>query len=161
MRRATAVDYERDMLLKAVGYVLLSWSLLERAVIGEIRRLRLVDGDSGATTARARGSFNERLAEWRALVSLKSRRNPEAVREVTEIASGAERLCRCRDLVANRFACVEQCETGEWAVVVSDAGVGAPRAGQTLLTLQQLSEWNQQMLDACRRIEQLSHPPAS
>ena len=68
-------------------------------------------------------------------MSLTSRRNPEAAREVTEIACDAERLCRCRDLVAHRLAGVEQCETGEWAVVVSDSGVGAPRTGQTLLTL--------------------------
>jgi len=51
VKKPTVVDSERDMLLKAVGYVLLNWSLLERALIGEIRRLRLVDGDSGATTA--------------------------------------------------------------------------------------------------------------
>jgi hypothetical protein len=69
------------------------------------------------------------------VVSLTSRRNPEAAREVTEIACDAERLCRCPDLVAHRFAGVEQCETGEWVVVVSDSGVGAPRTGRTLLTL--------------------------
>jgi hypothetical protein len=63
VRKPASIDGGRDTVIKAVGYVLLNWSMLEQAVVAEIRRLRLVDGDSGATTARARGSFNERLAE--------------------------------------------------------------------------------------------------
>jgi hypothetical protein len=160
VRKPASIDSGRDTVIKAVGYILLNWSMLEQAVFAEIRRLRLVDGDSGATTVRARGSFNERLAEWRALVSLKARRNPQAVQEVADIASCAERFCRIRNLVAHHFAGVEQSDTGEWVVLVSESGASSMRAAQTAFTLRQLTEWNQQMLEACGRTAQLEAPVA-
>ena len=71
-----------DQLMMSLGYVMLHWSQLERAVLDEIKRLRSAEGDTGESSIRARGAFTERLAEWRAVVSLKSRRNLKAAKKV-------------------------------------------------------------------------------
>lgn len=147
--------------MKTIGYVLLNWSMLERAVIDDIKRLRISDGDSGTTTARARGSFNERLAEWRALVSLKSRRNPEAAREVAEISSQAEQLCRSRNLIAHHFAGVEKTGDGNWLIYASENGIASLRTAQTAFTLDRLDELNAQMRTVCERIANLKSILAS
>lgn len=144
-----------DTLMTALGYLLLSWSMLERAVIDDIKRLRLSDGDSGMTTARVRGSFSERLAEWRALVSLKSRRNPEAAREVAEIGNLAEQLCRTRNLIFQHFVGVERTTEGTWVAYASDGGIASLPASQTAFTLDQLGDMNAQMRALCERIGQL------
>lgn len=161
MSEATAVHSDQDTLMKTLGYVLLNWSILERAVIDDIKRLRLSDGDSGTTTARARGSFNERLAEWRALVSLKSRRNPEAAHEVAEIANLAEQLCRSRSLIAHHFAGVEKTAKGEWLIYASESGIASLRTSQTAFTFKQLDDLNLQMCTVCERIANLKSILAS
>ena len=105
-RRARMRDPESaamDALMERLGYVMLHWSLLERAVLQEIKRLRSADGDTGESSIRGRGAFSERLAEWQALVSLKGRRNAKIANEVGEIASKAERLRRTRNLLAQHF----------------------------------------------------------
>ena len=142
---------ETDKLMMSLGYVMLHWSLLERAVLDDIRRLRKVDGDN-ETSVRARGSFSERLAEWRALVSLKSRRNPAAATEVGEIASQAERLRRMRNLIAHHFTGAEETESGERQVLVSEGGISSLRASQTAFSTAQLDTLISEMRVARLRI---------
>jgi hypothetical protein len=141
--------------MRAVGYVMLHWSELERAVLGDIKRLRMADGDSGETSKRARGSFSERLAEWRALVSLKSRRNPAAANEVGEIATQAERLRRARNLIAQHFAGVEDHEGNEIQILVSENGISSLRSSQTGFNLSQLNELITEMQQIRSRILRL------
>lgn len=161
MNTATDVHSDTDPLMKALGYLLLNWSMLERAVIDDIKRLRLSDGDSGMTTARARGSFNERLAEWRALVSLKSRRNPEAAREVAEIGNLAEQLCRTRNLISHHFVGVERTTDCTSVIYASESGIASLRASQTAFSLEQLDGLNAQMCIVCERIAGLKSILAS
>lgn len=151
----TAVNLDQDRLMTTLGYVLLNWSMLERAVIDDIKRLRLSDGDSGTTTARPRGLFSERLAEWRALVSLKSRRNPEASREVAEITSLAEQLCRSRNLIAHHFAGVDRTPDGKWIMYAAESGIASLRTSQTAFTVEQLDDLNLQMCTVFERIASL------
>ncbi len=154
MKQPNVRSLNRHALMREFGYVLLNWSVLERAVVDDIRRLRMVDGDSGVSTARARGSFIERLAEWRALASLRSRRNSEAALEVAETSSETERLCRIRNLLAHYVAGAEAIEEGRWVVLVSEHGVASARS-QTAFTIEQLAELNEQMLHTCRRVADL------
>lgn len=117
--------------MRSLGYVMLHWSLLERAFLADIRRLRMVDGDSGETSIRARGAFSERLAEWRALMSLKTRRNQEAAQEVGELSTLAERLRRQRNLIAEHFAgATTASEEGGPAIFVSEGGPASLRSTQ-------------------------------
>ena len=46
---------ELDRLMQSLGYVLLHWTLLERAFLDDIRRLRMSDGDTAETSIRQRG----------------------------------------------------------------------------------------------------------
>ena len=149
------LNSELDILMRDLGYILLEGSLLERAVLNDIKRLRMVDGDSGEASIRTRGVFSERLAEWRALVSLKSRRNPAASQEVGEIASQADRLCRTRNLLTHHFAGVEASADGEHYILVSEAGISAVRASQTVFTSGQLNDVLTEMRDVRRRIARL------
>ncbi len=153
--KSANLNSELDTLMSELGYILLEGSLLERAVLNDIKRLRMVDGDSGETSIRTRGVFSERLAEWRALVSLKSRRNPAASLEVGEIASQAERLCRTRNLLTHHFAGVETSEDEKHHILVSEAGISALRASQIVFTSAQLNDVLTEMRDVRRRIARL------
>ena len=144
-----------DKLMMKLGYVLLNWSMLEQAVLDDIKRLRISDGDSGTAPARTRGSFNERLAEWRALVSLKSRRNPRAALEVAEIANEAERLHRIRNLLTHHFAGVEESEGGSYLMLASENGIASLASSRTAFTPEQLDGLISQMSTIWKRIADL------
>ena len=144
-----------DQLMMSLGYVMLHWSQLERAVLDEIKRLRSAEGDTGESSIRARGAFTERLAEWRALVSLKSRRNLKAAKEVGEIASHAERLRRIRNLLAHHFIGIEKDQAGEYSVLVSEGGVSSLRSTHAAYTAEQISQLVKDMADARARVLRL------
>lgn len=141
--------------MRALGYFLLNWTLLERTVLEEIKRLRMLGGESGTTTARARGPFSERLAEWRALAILKSRRSAQAAQEVAEIAGHVERLGRTRNLLAHHLSGIEKTVGGEWVLLASESGVASARGNQTAFKLEELAQLSQQILSACERITNL------
>jgi hypothetical protein len=141
-----------DALMVRLGYVMLHWSLLESAVLQEIKRLRSADGDTGESSIRARGAFSERLAEWQALVNLKGRRNTKIANEVGDIASKAERLRRTRNLLAQHFVGAEERLDGGCLVFVSESGVSSLRSSQAAYTSAQLGQLIDEMRDARSRI---------
>lgn len=146
-----------DRLMCSMGYVMLHWSLLERAFLEDIRRLRMGDGDSGESSIRARGAFSERLAEWRALMSLKTRRNPEAALEVGELATLAERLRRQRNLIGQHFVGAMAGDSdGGPAILISEGGVSSMRSAQQPLTQAALDGLRAEMDDCRRRITLLA-----
>jgi hypothetical protein len=149
---ADAAMQERSMdrLMRSLGYVMLHWSFLERAFLDDIRRLRMVEGDSGDNSIRARGAFSERLAEWRALMSLKTRRQPEAAQEVGELSTLTERLRRQRNLIAEHFvgATTAAQEDGP-AIFVSEGGLSSLRSSQQTFDQSALDELIEEM-DRCR-----------
>jgi hypothetical protein len=79
------------------------WSLLEFALVNEIKKFRLKGGDSATSTLRIRGSTSERLGEWRALISQKTRRDPELAAAVASLSTLIERLRRDRDAITQHF----------------------------------------------------------
>jgi hypothetical protein len=146
-----------DRLMRSMGYVMLHWSLLERAFLDDIRRLRMIDGDSGEASIRARGAFSERLAEWRALTSLKTRRNPEGAQEVGDLSTLAERLRRQRNLIGQHFsgATTERRDGGP-AIFVSEGGVASIKSSQQPITQESLDQLIAEMDDCRRRISRLA-----
>lgn len=148
---ASPEDDDMDRLMRSLGYVLLHWSLLERAFLADIRRLRMVEGDSGETSIRARGAFSERLAEWRALMSLKSRRSQQAAQEVGDLSTLAERLRRQRNLIAQHFAgATTASDEGGPAIFVSESGPAALRSTQQAFDQSALDSLIREM-DCCRQ----------
>jgi hypothetical protein len=99
------------------------WSRVDETLVADIRRLRAEGGGVGSSIVRVRGSFTERLAEWRALLSLKSRRNPGLAEAVLDLSNSLERLRQKRNLVAQSFAGASL--AGEPHILCSVAGAGA------------------------------------
>ena len=146
-----------DRLMRSIGYVMLTWSSLESAFLEDIRRLRSKDGDSLESSIRSRGSFSERLAEWRALISQKTRRNPEVAREVGELATLAEGLRRHRMLIAQHFVGADlQGTENSPAILVAEGGVSSGRAAQQRFTQSDLDRLIEEMSDCRVRLLRLA-----
>lgn len=147
-----------DRLMQSLGYVLLHWSLLEQAFISDVRRLRIGEGNFAESSARARGGFSEKLAEWRALMSLKSRRNPDVAREVGELSTLAERLRRQRNLIAQHFmGASTDPRDGEPGLLLSEGGMGSSKMSGQVVTQSELDHLIAE-LDGCRR--RINHLPS-
>jgi hypothetical protein len=110
-------------LMASVGLLMFHWSRLDEALVADIRRLRAEGGSVQSSIVRVRGSFTERLAEWRALLSLKSRRNPGLAEAVLDLSNALERLRQKRNLVAQSFSGASL--AGEPHILCSVAGAGA------------------------------------
>ena len=148
---------EMDRLMRSLGYVLLHWSLLENAFVVDVRRLRSGEGSFAEAPSRVRGGFSEKLAEWRALMSLKTRRTPAAAQEVGDLSTLAERLRRQRNLITQHFmgATIDPSE-GEPALLVAEGGVGSMRSSQQVVTQSELDHLIDELDDCRRRIGQLA-----
>ncbi len=152
---------ELDRLMRSLGYLLLHWSLLEHAFIDDIQRLRSSEGSFAETPRRLRGGFSEKLAEWRALMSLRTRRFPTAAKEVGDLSALAERLRRQRNLITQHFmgATVDASE-GEPALLVAEGGVGSRRLTQQVVTQSQLDQLIDELDNCRRRIKRLEESVA-
>jgi hypothetical protein len=160
-----AADPAFERLMASVGHLLFKWSLLEDALIDEIRRLRLEGGGTQTSIIRVRGSFSERLAEWRALLSLKSRRNPGLTTTVTGLANQMEQLRQTRNLVADQFAGASaRKEEGEPFICCSQGERGASKGAVRRISQSELTKVIAD-IDASRRalrqVKSLEPPPGS
>lgn len=145
-----------ERLMASVGNLLFHWSLLDQALIDDIRRLRSEGGDVQTTVLRVRGSFSERLAEWRALLSLRSRRNPKLAEAVLEVSNQVERLRQKRNLVAQHLAGASaRREDGEPAILCIEGDRGAPNAGAIRITQPELIALIREMNQCCRRVDRI------
>jgi hypothetical protein len=94
-------DFEQ--LMGGVGSVMLHWCFLEDELTETIRRLR-IESEGAANFIRVRGSFGDRMSEWRGLLSQKTRRNLQLAEEVAELANEMEHLRGTRNLIAHDLA---------------------------------------------------------
>ena len=101
MSDSNANDFER--LMASIGSLMVHWCLLEDALTDEVRRLR-VESEGDANFIRIRGSFGDRLREWRGLLSQKTRRKPQLAEAVAALANEMEQLRHKRNLVAYDLA---------------------------------------------------------
>lgn len=122
-------------LMAGIGYLMFHWSQIDVAVFEEIKRLRMSEGEHNGTSSKARGTFSERLAEWQALVSQKSRRNPQALNRLSDLARQAELLNRKRKLFVQNFTGASGInQNNDLAIYASEGGITAPRSAQSRLT---------------------------
>lgn len=143
-------------LMASLGYLMFHWTALDRAVLDQIRQLRLADGEQTTTSLKVRATFSERLAEWQALISQRSRRNVRVGNLLGELSAQAERLNRKRKLIAHHFSgAAGPHADGEAAIFYSEGGVATPRASHARLTQSELSELIAEVRDCCARIEGL------
>lgn len=143
-------------LMASVGYLMFYWTLLDRAVLGQIRQLRMSEGEQVATSMKVRGTFSERLAEWQALISQRNRRNMRVGNRLSELSSQAERLNRKRKLITQHFSGATDADGGEEAsIFYSESGVATARASHARLTQSELNALIAEVRDCCAGIEAL------
>jgi hypothetical protein len=143
--------------MRSIGYVLLNWTSLESAFIDDIRRMRASDGDRAELSTRARGGFSERLAEWRALMSQKTRRNAEVAQEVGELATLAEGLRRNRLLIGQHFVgAISGDAEGGPAILVAEGGVSSARITQQKFAQSDLDKLIEELNDCRLRLLRLA-----
>lgn len=158
-----ASDAAFEKLMATVGRVLFHWSLLDQAVIEDIRRLRAESGSMQTSVLRIRGSFSERLAEWRALLSLKSRRNPPLAEAVLVTSNQVERLRQKRNLIADHFVGASPGDEAGEPYIVCFQGERGANTATGRITQSELTQLIEEM-NSCREsvmnIEALAYGPA-
>lgn len=143
-------------LMASVGSLLYHWCQLDQVLIEDIRRLRSEGGDVQTTVLRVRGSFSERLAEWRALLSLKSRRNPRLAEAVLDVSNQVERLRQKRNLIAQHFSGAStRREDGEPFISCSEGDRGALNASVVRITQSELTALINEMERCCQRVTRI------
>jgi hypothetical protein len=121
-------------LLATLGLLLYRWSILEQTLSEEIKRFRMAGGDSEASL-RIRGSTSERLGEWRALVSQRTRRDAAMAAAVSALSTRIERNRRDRNLIARDFEGATPASSGNEASI----SCGGPLSGHTASTMRTFS----------------------
>ena len=146
MSDPNSTDFER--LMASVGSLMFHWCLLEDALTDEVRRLR-IESEGDANFIRVRGSFVDRLREWRGLLSQKTRRKPELAEAVAALANEIEQLRHKRNLIAYDLA-------GAWAGPNEEPHIrcaqrerSALNSEMTRITLAELIEATE-AIDRCR-----------
>ena len=138
---------DMQKLMAALGNAMLHWCFLEDELTEAIKRLRI---ESEGSASRIRGTFGDRLSEWRGLLSQKTRRNPPLAEAVADQANEIERLRTKRNLIAHNLAGADaspdESEPHVWCADRAAPGAGAER---TQISLADLDEMIQAM-DRCR-----------
>jgi hypothetical protein len=147
--RTTAPNVEYEKLMAAVGKVLLHWCHLEDELTEAIRRLR-TESEGAANLIRVRGSFSDRLSEWRGLLSQKTRRNPQMAETVADQANEIEHLRATRNLIAHHLAGAEPSpDEGQPYIRCEERGAPSASVEPKHITLADLGDMIDAM-DRCR-----------
>ncbi|HEV2745678.1 MAG TPA: hypothetical protein VGW34_00075 [Allosphingosinicella sp.] len=123
-------------LMASIGWLFFHWSALETTLVDEVRRLRIAGGDTGNTLVRIRGTLSERLAEWRALISLRSRGDRQLAQAVADLSTQIERLQRLRNLIAQNFAGAS--DEDQPVLFCADKNLSPPTAEAKRFTLSEM-----------------------
>jgi hypothetical protein len=135
-------------LLSTLGLLLYRWSVLDQTLSEEIKHFRMEGGDSEASL-RIRGSAGERLGEWRALISQRTRRDPKMAEAVSALSMRIERSRRDRHLIATDFQGI----AGHTSDIEAGIRCGGPLSGHSASAVRtfSLSELRELVheIDAC------------
>jgi hypothetical protein len=146
MSDSSATDFER--LMASIGSLMFHWCLLEDSLTDEVRRLR-IESEGDASLIRIRGSFNDRLREWRGLLSQKTRRKPELAEAVAALANEMEQLRHKRNLIAHDLAGASAEPDEEPHIRCSPRERSSLSSEVTRITLAELIEATE-AIDRCR-----------
>lgn len=86
-----------------VGRLVCSWGMLEKALEEKIASFRDGSGDTRLLTTRNRPNMARLLAELRAMISMRDRRNAMALTEIAAAERDIQRVDRIRGLVVAGF----------------------------------------------------------
>jgi hypothetical protein len=141
---------DMQKLMASVGSVMLHWCFLEDALTETIRGLRTAS-EGSVNLIRVRGSFSDRLSEWRGLLSQKTRRNPALAETVAELANEMEHLRGTRNRIAHNLAGANASreEDGEPYIWCAEREASNPGAEPVRITLADLGAMIEAM-DSCR-----------
>ncbi|PZU58057.1 MAG: hypothetical protein DI547_11640 [Sphingobium sp.] len=100
-------EYSQDFnLMYGVGRLVCAWGALEQALEDKLRVLRQAAGDV-RTTGRTKPGMGRLIAELRAMISMRDRRNLEAMGQIAEIERDIQRIDRFRGLIISGFGSPE------------------------------------------------------
>lgn len=92
----------RDLLC-AVGRLVCAWNVLEQRLEQKIGSLRQAAGDVKTIGSRTRPGMGRLLAELRAIVSIRDKRNATVLSDIAAIERDIQRIDRFRTLVVSGF----------------------------------------------------------
>ncbi|CAH0348342.1 MAG: hypothetical protein WA085_04050 [Sphingobium sp.] len=92
-----------DDLLCGVGQLVCAWGLLEQRLEQKIGILREAAGDVRTIGSRTRPGMAKLLAELRAMVSMRDRRNATVLGEIAALERDIQRIDRFRGLIVSGF----------------------------------------------------------
>lgn len=107
MARAKTAKQDRplveDALMCGIGRLVCSWGTLEARLEQKIGQLRQAAGDVRLTNPRQRPTMPKMMAELRAIVSMRNRRNNVQLIEISEIERTLQQIDKFRMLVLQGF----------------------------------------------------------
>jgi hypothetical protein len=94
-------------LMYGVGRLICAWGALEQKLEHKLCALREAAGDVRSTGTRSKPGMSKLMAELRAVVSLRDRRNAAALTEIAELERDIQRIDRFRGLIVSGFGAPE------------------------------------------------------
>lgn len=94
-------------LLQGVGRLVCAWGALEQSLDRKLADLRAAAGDIRGMGTRNKPAMPRLLAELRAVISMRNRRDPTALAEITHLEQSIQRIDRFRALVIQGFQAPE------------------------------------------------------
>lgn len=88
-----------EALLRGIGRMVFAWGRLESELERKIADLRRATGDGRTVTARTRPTMGKMLAELRAIISMRNRRDNAALAEISRIERTIQTIGRFRALI--------------------------------------------------------------
>jgi hypothetical protein len=90
-------------LLQSIGRLICAWGMLEQDLERKLVDMRAAVGDVRSAAARTKPSMGKLLAELRAMVSMRDRRNGAALQQIAAIECDIQRIDRFRSLIVGGF----------------------------------------------------------
>lgn len=101
------VDYEvlrtDDRVIRAIGALVCTWGSMECATMEKVVELRLAAGDVRVVGGRNRPGMSRLLAELRALIAMRDRRDKQALVVIADIENHIQRIAQFHLLVISGF----------------------------------------------------------
>jgi hypothetical protein len=92
-----------EALLYGIGRLVCAWGMLEQGLEEKLVALRKAAGDVRAAGVRAKPGMGRLMAELRAMISMRDRRNPAALAQIADIECDIQRIDRFRGLIISGF----------------------------------------------------------
>jgi hypothetical protein len=92
-----------DDLLCGVGKLICAWGVLEQRLEQKIALLREAAGDVRTLGSRTRPGMGKLLAELRAMISMRDRRNATVLGDIAALERDIQRIDRVRALIVSGF----------------------------------------------------------